>query len=91
MGSYISISMALTPTTTTSYASVILSALATAITQNSTSGQGRQLSISPTYVANAVVQDSTPYTSNEKIDFVLLLFFFLVSIRLCISICTCFG
>ena len=69
--------MALTPTTTTSYASVILSALATAITQNSTTGQGRQLSISPTYVANAVVQDSTPYTSNEKIDFVLYCFFFL--------------
>ncbi|CAF1111478.1 unnamed protein product, partial [Adineta ricciae] len=62
LGTYISISMALTPTTG-SYAPVILSALATALTRNSTTPFGYQLSMSSSYISNAVTQDSTPYTS----------------------------
>jgi hypothetical protein len=61
LGTYISISMALTPTSAL-YTPVILSALATGIARNSTTPLGRQLSISPTYITNSVTQDSTPYT-----------------------------
>ncbi len=61
IGTYISISLALTPTTL-SYTPGILSALATAISQNPRTPLGRQLSIDPNYVTNIVTQDSTPYT-----------------------------
>lgn len=70
--------MALTPTASTAYSSVILSALATAITRNSTTGQGRQLSMNPTYVQNAVTQDSTPYTSKKRYLFRLIHHFLLL-------------
>ncbi len=65
IGSYISVSMALTPTTL-SYTPFILSALATAISQNSVTPLGRQLSIDPAYISNAVTQDSAPYTCKWK-------------------------
>jgi hypothetical protein len=61
IGTYISVSVALTPTTL-SYTPFILSALATAISQNSVTPLGRQLSIDPAYISNAVTQDSAPYT-----------------------------
>ncbi|CAF4535527.1 unnamed protein product [Rotaria sp. Silwood1] len=61
-GTYISVSMAVTPTSV-SYTPVILSALATALTRNNTTPFGHQLSIDPTYITNPVTQDSTPYTS----------------------------
>lgn len=61
IGTYISVSMALTPTTL-SYTPFILSALATALNQNSVTPLGRQLSIDPAYISNAVTQDSAPYT-----------------------------
>jgi len=54
--------MALTPPTTSQYAPFILSALATALAQNSVTPLGRQLSINPTYVTNSVTEDSAPYT-----------------------------
>ncbi|UJR30132.1 hypothetical protein I4U23_017673 [Adineta vaga] len=62
IGTYLSISVALTPTSGL-YTPVILSALATALARNSTTPFGHQLSISPTYISNAVTQDGTPYTS----------------------------
>ncbi|CAF4549618.1 unnamed protein product [Rotaria sp. Silwood1] len=61
-GTYISVSMAVTPTSVL-YTPVILSALATALTRNNTTPFGHQLSIDPTYITNPVTQDSTPYTS----------------------------
>jgi hypothetical protein len=63
IGTYISVSMALTPAASPSpYKSAILSALATAIVKNSTTPLGNQLSISPSYVTTAVTQDAAPYT-----------------------------
>ncbi|UJR32550.1 hypothetical protein I4U23_020012 [Adineta vaga] len=62
IGTYLSISLALTPRSG-SYASVILLALRTALARNGTTSFGHQLSIDPTYISNAVTQDGTPYTS----------------------------
>ncbi|CAF0850468.1 unnamed protein product [Adineta steineri] len=62
LGTYISVSMALTPTSA-SYTPFIQSALATAIIRNSTISYGYQLSINPQYVTTAVTQDGAPYTS----------------------------
>ncbi|CAM4752695.1 unnamed protein product [Rotaria magnacalcarata] len=61
-GSYISISMAVTPTSVL-YTPVILSALAVALAQNNKTALGRQLLISPSLITNPVTQDTTPYTS----------------------------
>jgi hypothetical protein len=62
--------MALTPPTTSQYAPFILSALATALAQNSVTPLGRQLSINPTYVTNSVTEDSAPYTCKQKLIFI---------------------
>ncbi|CAF3707629.1 unnamed protein product [Rotaria sordida] len=61
-GTYISVSMAVTPTGV-SYTSVILSALVTALARNNTTPLGYQLSIDPASITEPVTQDSTPYTS----------------------------
>lgn len=67
IGTYISISMAVAPTTTL-FTPVILSDLATALAQNSVTPLGRQLSINPLYISNPVTEDvSPPYTCKYKI------------------------
>jgi hypothetical protein len=53
--------MALTPPNS-SYASIILSTLTSALAQNRVTPLGRQLTIDTTYVTNAVTQDPAPYT-----------------------------
>lgn len=61
IGTYISVSMAVTPTSEL-YTPVVLAALATALANNNQTALGRQLTISPTYITNPVSQDGSPYT-----------------------------
>lgn len=61
IGTYISVSMAVTPTSAF-YTPVVLAALATALANNNQTALGRQLTISPTYIINPVSQDGSPYT-----------------------------
>lgn len=70
IGSYISISVALTPTPpTASFAQSILLALATALSRNPVTPLGRLLSIDLSLVSNAVTQDVAPYTCKYEYFF----------------------
>ena len=60
-GTYISVTLALTPTTA-SYATTIQAALTAALARNSVTPQGRQLSINPAFISVPVAQDGAPYT-----------------------------
>ena len=60
-GTYISVSLALTPTTPF-FANTIQAALTAALSRNSVTPQGRLLTINPAFISVPVAQDGAPFT-----------------------------